>query len=87
MAIFTGQVTVGTTPTAIDGADRNPMRIHVHNIDNVKNIWIGNESVDILTGFPLFKQDSLELVLNPYEVLYAVTDIGTVTLAYFKQVQ
>lgn len=87
MAIFTGQVTVNSVATAIDGADRNPMRIHVHNMDNTKSIWIGNESVTIATGMPLYKLDSIELVLNPYEVLYAITDSGTVSMAYFKQVQ
>lgn len=87
MTISTGQVTVGVAPTAIDGADRNPMRIHVHNLDNTSAIWIGNETVTPTTGLPLFKLDSIELVLNPYEVLYAITDNGTVNLAYFKQAQ
>ena len=87
MTIFTNQVIVNNVPTAIDGADRNPLRIHVHNLDNTKSIWIGNETVSITTGLPLYKSDSIELVLNPYEVLYAITDSGTVNMAYFKQVQ
>ena len=86
MAIYTGQVTVGITPTAIDGADRNPIRIHVHNLDNTRSIWVGAADVSSTTGFPLFKLDSLELILNPNETLYAITDSGTVSLAYFKQV-
>lgn len=86
MAIYTGQVTVGTTPTAIDGADRNPMRIIIHNMDNTKALYIGTNDVSTTTGLEVDKHGMIEITLNPNETIYAITDIGTVQMSYFKQV-
>lgn len=86
MAIYSGQVTVGTTATPIDGADRNPMRIVIHNNDNTKNLYVGGQDVTITTGLEVDKHGQLELILNPNETIYAVTDSGTVQMSYLKQV-
>lgn len=86
MAIYSGQVVVGTTPTAIDGADKNPIRIIVHNTDQLKGIFLGNSTVATTTGLELDKHGQVELILNPNESLYAIVDSGTATLSYLKQV-
>lgn len=86
MAIYTGQVTVGSTPTAIDGADKNPIHIQLHNLDTTKDIYIGNSSVTTSTGYRLDKGMILEFTLNPNETIYAVSLLGGETIAYLKQV-
>lgn len=86
MAIYTGQMVVGTTPTAIDGTDRNPLKIRIHNLDTTKNIFLGNETVSATDGYQLNKGDTQEFILNPYEVLYAVSATGGETISWFKQV-
>lgn len=86
MAIYTGQVLVGNTPTAIDGADRNPMRIIIHNMDNTSTLFIGARDVSITTGLEIDKHGMVELTLNPNETVYGISASGTVQLSYFKQV-
>lgn len=86
MAIYTGQVTVGTTPTAIDGADKNPVRMIIHNADNLKGIYIGNSTVSITTGLEMDKHGQVEVILNPNESIYGIVDSGTANVTYLKQI-
>lgn len=86
MAIYTGQLTVGTTAITLDGGSSDPVRIHVHNNDNTNNLYLGNESVTSSTGLALPKLDSVEMILNPGEILYAVAGSGTIAVSWLKQV-
>lgn len=85
MAITSGQTTVGTSPTQIDGSSANPSRLHVHNNDNTNAIFLGNISVTTSTGLQLLKLESMELELNPGEALYAISAGGSHTISFLRQ--
>jgi hypothetical protein len=85
MTITSGRTTIGTTPTLIDGLGVNPFRLHVHNSDNATNIFLGDENVTTTTGLELLAKDSIELVINPLEALYAVSSQANHVLSWLKQ--
>jgi hypothetical protein len=87
MAITSGQQTIGTTRQLVDGISPNPSRLHIHNMDNTNNIYLGNEGVTTANGLQLVKLDSIELVMNPGESLYAVSSAGTHTISWLRQTQ
>ena len=87
MAISTGQVLVGITPVQIDGQSPNPSRLHIHNMDNTKVLYVGNGDVSKTTGLGLQKLDSLEIMLNPGEALYAVSETGSHLVTWLRQTQ
>jgi hypothetical protein len=87
MAITSGQQTIGTTRQLVDGISPNPSRLHIHNMDNTNSIYLGNEGVTSANGLQLVKLDSIELVMNPGESLYAVSSAGTHTISWLRQTQ
>ena len=87
MAISSGQQIIGTSPSLVDGISPNPSRLHIHNMDNTKTLYLGNGNVTTANGLALLKEDTIELVLNAGESLYAVTDIGTTRISWLRQTQ
>jgi hypothetical protein len=87
MAISSGQQTIGTTAVLVDGISPNPSRLHIHNMDNTKVLYLGNGSVTIANGLGLQKLESIELILNPGESLYAVSDGGSHLISWLRQTQ
>lgn len=87
MAITSGQVLVGQVPTQIDGQSPNPSRLHIHNADNTKILFVGNEGVTITTGLGLEKLDSMEITLNAGEALYAISETGSHLVTWLRQTQ
>lgn len=85
--ISSGQVTVGTAPTLIDGLEVNPFRLHIHNHDNTESVYLGAFNVTTTTGLKLVKQDSIELIINPLEALYAVSSQAGHVISYLKQTE
>ena len=85
--IFSGQVTIGTAPTLIDGLEVNPFRLHIHNHDNTDSVYLGASDVTITTGLKLVKEDSIELIINPLEALYAVATKTGHIISYLKQTE
>lgn len=85
--ISSGQVTVGTAPTLIDGLEVNPFRLHIHNHDNTDAIYVGASNVTTTTGLKLVKEDSIELIINPLEALYAVSTKAGHIISYLKQTE
>lgn len=83
--ISTGQMTVTTTPSQIDGIHTNPSRIHIHNNDNTNDLLIGGSDLDVVNGLKLPKLDSIELILNPGEVLFAMATTGTISVSWLVQ--
>lgn len=78
MAFYSGQTSVGTAATLIDGvlidaAGGNPYRLHLHNIDNTDAVFIGGSEVTTTTGFKLDKGVILPLTVSPADRLYAVS--------------
>ena len=85
--ISSGQVTVGTASTLIDGLEVNPFRLHIHNHDNTDAIYLGASNVTTTTGLKLVKEDSIELIINPLEALYAVATKTGHIISYLKQTE
>jgi hypothetical protein len=87
VAITSGQQTIGTTRQLVDGISPNPSRLHIHNMDNSADIYLGNEGVTTANGLALLKLDSIELVLNAGESLYAISATGTHSISWLRQTQ
>jgi len=84
--ITTGQVTVGTARSQIDGSSASDFRLHIHNMDQTDAVFIGNESVTTANGFQLFKQDSVELQCYASEHVYVISSKGNHAISFLKQV-
>jgi len=87
VTISSGQTSVGTSPTLIDGLDVNPFRLHLHNNDNTTDVFLGTSDVSITTGLRLLKEDSTELIINPLEALYAVSTKTGHIVSWLKQTE
>lgn len=85
--ISSGHVTIGTAPTLIDGLEVNPFRLHIHNHDNTDAVYLGASDVSITTGLKLLREDSIELIINPLEALYAVATKTGHIISYLKQTE
>lgn len=85
--ISSGQVTVGTAASLIDGLEVNPFRLHIHNHDNTDAIYLGSSNVTTSTGLKITKEDSIELIINPLEALYAVATKQGHVISYLKQTE
>ena len=82
-----GTTVVGTAPTLIDGREVNPFRIRIHNNDNATNIYLGGSAVTTTTGYLVKKEESIDLILNPMELLYAVSDKAGHVISWLKQTE
>lgn len=85
--ITSGNTTIGTAATLIDGLEVNPFRIHIHNNDNTDAVYLGGSAVTVSTGLMVQKLDSVELTINPLEALYAVSTKAGHVLSWLKQTE
>jgi len=85
--ISSGHITIGTEPTLVDGLEVNPFRLHIHNHDNTDAVYLGASNVTTTTGLKLVKEDSIELIINPLEALYAVATKTGHIISYLKQTE
>jgi hypothetical protein len=86
MAISTGQVDIGLTPTLIDGTSNSNFRLVIQNMNNDDTIYLGDENVTPTTGLQLLKFETITLEMNPSEFLYAVSTKTGLKISYLKQV-
>lgn len=84
MAVTSGQMTVGLTAVTIDGVFTNPYRLHVHNNEQTKNLFVGGPNVTISNGLRLSGGDSLEVIVAPNDQLYVVSDQGTHVISWLR---
>ena len=85
----TKQVAVGTTAVQIVGTHSNPVQIILHNGEKSSNefIWFGGSSaVTTSTGAHLDNAATYQLVIQPGNELWAITNAGTKTLHVLWQV-
>ena len=78
MAFYSGQTSVGTAATVIEGVliganGGNPYRLMIHNNDNTDAVYIGGSAVTITDGLKLDKGVMLQLTVSPTDLLYAVS--------------
>ena len=86
MTLFSGNTTVGTAATLIDGvAYHNPVLLHIHNNDNTDAVYIGGSDVTTSNGLKLLKQDSLEITLHQANTIYCVSDKNGHTVSWIAQ--
>jgi hypothetical protein len=84
--ITSGQVTVGTaTPVLLGGAHAGSSKIHIHNQDNTKVLYLGGSTVTAATGLRLLKEDSIELDLYAGEAVFAISGSGDHTVSWLRQ--
>lgn len=84
--ISSGQVTIGTTPTLIDGTSTSDFRLTIHNMNNDDAIYIGGPNVTTTNGMQLLKLETLQLDMSPMSELYAVADKANLKIGFLKQV-
>ena len=78
MAFYSGQASIGTAATVIDGVliganGGNPYRLMIHNNDNTDAVYVGGSAVTITDGLKLDKGVMLQLTVSPTDLLYAVS--------------
>jgi hypothetical protein len=84
--ISSGQISVGLTPTLIDGTFNSNFRLMIQNMDNTDTVWLGNSNVSSTNGFGLLGQQRIEFEMNPSEQLYAISTKTGHIITYLKQV-
>ena len=84
--ITTGQLTVGTVATQVDGTSVSNFKLHIHNMDNTDTLYIGGPDVTTSNGLGLQKLDSIELECYPLESVYVVSPKAGHQVSYLKQV-
>jgi len=86
MPLLSGNTTVGTAATLIDGiAWHNPVLLHIHNNDNTDAVYVGGPDVTTSNGLKLLKQDSLELTLHQANQIYCVSSKTGHTVSWIAQ--
>lgn len=83
--ISSGQTSIGTVATAIDGVSTNPTRITIHNLDNTDALYLGGTAVTTTTGLELMKQETLQFDLAPLEIIYAVSTKSGHIVSWLRQ--
>jgi hypothetical protein len=78
MAFYSGQTTIGTAATVVDGVllggyAGNPYKMHIKNNDNTDAVYLGGEGVTISNGYRLDKLEALDLVVSPTDLLYGIS--------------
>jgi len=84
MAISSGQQVIGIIPAAIDGVSTNPYRLHLHNNDNAKALFIGNSNVTIANGMKMDGGAMYEFIISPNQQLHVVSETGTHTISWLR---
>lgn len=82
-----GTTVIGLTPTLVDGLSVNPFRLHLHNNDNTDAVYLGGSAVTVNDGLKLLKEDSIDLIINPLEALYAVASKTGHVISWLKQTE
>jgi hypothetical protein len=89
MALQTQQFSVGTTAVQVLGQSSKPQQVILHNASKSSNtfIWFGgNSSVTTTTGAHLDDAETYQLVLQPGNELWAISDSGDRPLHVLWQV-
>jgi hypothetical protein len=83
MSVITGQLAVGTaTPTQVNQPSVHSIFVHIHNNDNTNHLLIGGANLNASNGMILQKLDSIEMTLQPLDILYLLSSSGIITASY-----
>lgn len=84
--ISSGQASIGTAATLIDGTYHTMFSLIIHNMDNTDTLYLGNSDVTTTTGLGLDKGQFIQIEMNPGEALYAVSNKTGHVVSWMKQV-
>jgi hypothetical protein len=85
MAVSAARVTVSTTAVALNTNDTGGSRLLIKNTDVTNAVDLGTSTVTAGTGFPLAAGVTVELDVDPGEVVSAIRSAGAdVVLAVFR---
>ena len=87
MTISTNRLSVGTVATIVDGTYNSNFRLIIHNDDNTDAVYLGGPDVTTANGLVLQKEQTIQLLMNPLDSIYAVSGKAGHTVSYMKQVQ
>lgn len=86
MSLVSGNTTVGTSATLIDGiAWHNPVLLHIHNQDNTDTVYVGGPDVTTSNGLELDKHGSLEITLHQANQIYCVSSKTGHSISWIAQ--
>lgn len=90
MAFYSGQTSIGTAATVIDGVliganGGNPYRLMIHNVDNTNAVYIGGSAVTTSTGFQVDKGAIIQLTVSPGDLLYAVSNNSNLNICWLTE--
>lgn len=84
--ISSGQASIGTAATLIDGTYHTMFSLIISNMDNTDTLFLGGPDVTVANGLSLPKGTFIQIEMNPGEALYAVSNkIGHI-VSWMKQV-
>lgn len=84
MPVYSGTLTVGTTPVQVDGNFNQWSHIHIRNNDTTKALFIGNENVTASTGLALDKLATIDFDLPPNDSFHMVAESGNISVSYLR---
>lgn len=84
MPITSGNQTIGTVATQVDGNSIHQSTIIIHNNDTTKNLYIGGPNVTTSNGIPLAKLQYIEVPIPPMEAVYMVAAADTVSVSWMR---
>lgn len=78
--IVSSQHTVGTAVMQISSPDDNPQLVIIHDHDHTSgdDVFIGGPDVTIENGLHLPKTETIQIMVDAGDSVFAVTDGGTV---------
>jgi len=84
--ITSGQQTITTTRSKVDGTAAAPCTLIIHNSGNNK-VVLGNETVTASSGFELHSNITIQIALPAGDTIYAVAATGSHDISWMRLVQ
>ena len=84
--ITSGQQTITTTRSKVDGTAASSCTLIIHNSGNNK-VVLGNEAVTATTGFELHSNTTLQIALPAGDTIYAIAATGSHDISWIRLVQ
>jgi hypothetical protein len=84
--ITSGQQTITTTRSKVDGTAAAPCTLIIHNSGNNK-VVLGNEGVTASSGFELHSNSTIQIALPAGDTIHAIASTGSHDISWLRLVQ
>jgi hypothetical protein len=84
--ITSGQQTITTTRSRVDGTAAAPCTLIIHNSGNNK-VVLGNEAVTASSGFELHSNSTIQIALPAGDTIHAIAATGSHDISWIRFVQ